>query len=284
MDRMLKLFPYGHLEREDLLAFAPAEAESESLAQAEWLAIYARHLDNVRAGLDWAFSSDGDPQIGAALTVAVVPLWVQLSMLGECRERVKRALAVLDGDNAATVRQRMQLSAALGQSLTYGVGHTREAGHVWTTTLELADRLGDTSYRLRALWGLCMDQFNSGDLNAALDFARRFAGFAEQTSEVIDLMMADRLLATVTTVVTRHHGQLQDLTHTTHQPPLHQGRLQARELVADLDPSGLARKRLATSVFRGFLGSITRGRGHGRDDFPLPPDQTTIQRCSAGIR
>jgi len=27
----------------------------------------------------------------------------------------------------------------------------------------------------------------------------------------------------------------------------------------------LARKRLAASVFRGFLGSITRGRGHGRD-------------------
>ena len=27
----------------------------------------------------------------------------------------------------------------------------------------------------------------------------------------------------------------------------------------------MARKRLAASVFRGFLGSITRGRGHGRD-------------------
>jgi predicted ATPase len=32
--------------------FAPAEAESESRPQAEWLAIYGRHLDNVRAGLD----------------------------------------------------------------------------------------------------------------------------------------------------------------------------------------------------------------------------------------
>src|SRR5207247_3842184 len=47
-----------------LAAFAPAEAESESRPQAEWLAIYGRYLDNVRAGLDWAFSPDGEPQIG----------------------------------------------------------------------------------------------------------------------------------------------------------------------------------------------------------------------------
>jgi predicted ATPase len=83
--------------------FASAEAESESLAQAEWLAIYARHLDNVRAGLDWAFSSEGNAQIGVGLTVAVVPLWVQLSLFGECRERVERALAVLDSNDAATI-------------------------------------------------------------------------------------------------------------------------------------------------------------------------------------
>jgi len=57
--------------------FAPADVESETRPQAEWLAIYGRHLDNVRAGLDWAFSPEGDPRIGVALTVAAVPLWDQ---------------------------------------------------------------------------------------------------------------------------------------------------------------------------------------------------------------
>jgi predicted ATPase len=176
--------------------FAHAEAESESRPQAEWLAIYGRHLDNVRAGLDWAFSSDGDPQIGVALTVAVVPIWVQLSLLGECRERVERALAGLVSADAATARPRMQLSWALGWSLMYGVGRAREARPAWATTLELAERLDDTVYRLRALWGLCIDQFNNGDLRAALEFARRFASLASDSSDAIDLMMADRLLAT----------------------------------------------------------------------------------------
>src|SRR5437764_491213 len=80
--------------------------------------------------------------------------------MGECRERVERALAVLEGDEATTARQRMQLSAALGWSLMYGVGRARETSAAWATTLELAERLDDQGYRLRALWGLCIDQFN----------------------------------------------------------------------------------------------------------------------------
>jgi predicted ATPase/DNA-binding winged helix-turn-helix (wHTH) protein len=189
--------------------FAHAEAESESRPQPEWLAIYGRHLDNVRAGLDWAFSPNGDPQIGVALTIAAVPLWVQLSLFGECHERVERALAALEGDDAATARSRMQLFAALGWSLMYGVGRAREAGPAWATTLELAESLDDTGYRLRALWTLCIDQFNNGDLRAALDFARRFAGLAEQTSDAIDLMMADRLLATAL----HYFGDQQEARH-----------------------------------------------------------------------
>jgi predicted ATPase len=42
----------------DLLA--RAEAESETRRQPEWLAIYGRHIDDVRAALDWTFSADGD--------------------------------------------------------------------------------------------------------------------------------------------------------------------------------------------------------------------------------
>src|SRR5262249_35293688 len=133
-------------------SFARAEVESETQPQAEWLAIYGRHIDDVRAGLAWAFSPEGDAQLGVTLTVAVVPLWVQLSLLSEGAERVERALAnVAAGDEAA--RPRMQLSAALGWALMYGVGRAREAGPAWSTALALAERLGDKDYRLRALWG-----------------------------------------------------------------------------------------------------------------------------------
>jgi predicted ATPase/DNA-binding winged helix-turn-helix (wHTH) protein len=175
---------------------APAEAESEARLQAEWLATYGQHLDNVRAGLDWAFSPDGDAELGVSLTITAVPLWLQLALLEECRERVQRALAAIDGGAAATPRQRMQLYAALGWSLLYGVGRAREAGAALARTLELAESLDDRSYRLRALWGLCIDQINSGQFRAALDLAQRFADLAAASTDPVDMLLGDRLLAT----------------------------------------------------------------------------------------
>lgn len=175
--------------------FAHAEADSGTTPQSEWLAIYGGHIDDIRAGLDWAFSAEGDAAIGVALTIAVVPIWVQLSALGECRERVERALASL-GDDAAAARPRMQLSAALGWALSYGLGRGREAASAWATTLELATRLDDRDYRMRALWGLCNDQFNNGEFQRALEFARRFSDLAEHSNDIVDLATGDRILAT----------------------------------------------------------------------------------------
>jgi hypothetical protein len=78
----------------------------------------------------------------------------------------------------------------------YGVGRAREAGRIWVTTLELADQLDDRDHRLRALWGLCIDQFNNGDFLKALEFAHRFAEETRHSTDPVDPMMADRLLAT----------------------------------------------------------------------------------------
>jgi ATP/maltotriose-dependent transcriptional regulator MalT len=78
----------------------------------------------------------------------------------------------------------------------YGLGRAQEAAPAWATTLALADALDDGDYRLRALWGLCIDQFNNGQFRKALEFARRFAGLAATSSDAVDLAMADRILAT----------------------------------------------------------------------------------------
>ena len=59
--------------------FECAEGEAAARPADEWLADYAREIDNLRAALDWAFSPGGDASIGVALTAAAVPLWMQLS-------------------------------------------------------------------------------------------------------------------------------------------------------------------------------------------------------------
>ncbi len=176
--------------------FEPSESLADAPGQAEWLAIYGRQIDNLRTALDWAFSPDGDATIGVALTAAAVPLWIQLSLLSECRDRVERAFAHLDGGAVEAAGSRMRLSAALAWSLMYGVGRAREARTALHTTLELAEALGDAHYQLRALWGLCIDQFNSGTARGALAFARRFAELTAHSLDPIELMMADRIQGT----------------------------------------------------------------------------------------
>jgi predicted ATPase len=48
----------------------------------------------LRAGLDWALSPRGDASIGIPLATAAVPLWIDLSLLDECRGRAEQALAL----------------------------------------------------------------------------------------------------------------------------------------------------------------------------------------------
>jgi len=145
--------------------------------------------------LDWAFSADCDHDLGVALTVAAVPLLIRLSLLNECRERSERALAVLQ-DEPATAVARMQLYAALGWSLAYGVGQARETAAAWTKTLELAEVLGNIEFRRHALWGLCIDQFNTGNVRTALSYAEQFAGLVSSSDSAIERMKAVRILAT----------------------------------------------------------------------------------------
>ncbi|WP_247504472.1 winged helix-turn-helix domain-containing protein [Bradyrhizobium sp. 1] len=172
--------------------FARAEADT-STPLPEWLGIYGAELDNVRTALDWAFAPDGDTTLGIALTAAAVTLWVRLSLFAECRERARTALAAL-GDTGDD-RIRMQLLSALGWSLMYGEGRAREARPILETTLELADRLDDKDFRLRALWGLCIDQFNNGQFGKARALADRFANAAANSPDRTDPMLADRLMA-----------------------------------------------------------------------------------------
>jgi tetratricopeptide (TPR) repeat protein len=120
-------------------------------------------------------------------------LWVRLSLFAECRERSRTALAAL-GDTGDD-HIRMQLLSALGWSLMYGEGRAREARPILETTFELADRLDDKDFRLRALWGLCIDQFNNGQFGKARALAERFASAAANSPDRTDAMLSDRLMA-----------------------------------------------------------------------------------------
>jgi tetratricopeptide (TPR) repeat protein len=177
--------------------FGRAEAEWETRPVAEWLADYGRQIGNVRAALDWAYSSSGDESIGLELTTASVPLWFQLSLIDECRRRVELALSRLRSGSGSDTRREMQLYAALGASLLYTRGPVRETGAAWTRALAIADSLENPEYQLRAFRGLWACRVTSGEYRIALTFAKRFRDLAANQADPADLLIGERMIGTV---------------------------------------------------------------------------------------
>jgi predicted ATPase/DNA-binding winged helix-turn-helix (wHTH) protein len=90
--------------------------EASARPSADWLADYAREIDNLRGALDWAFSRTGDGSLGTALTTAAGPLWLRLSLFEECGSRVAQALGALETLGTTDPREVMRLHTARGAS------------------------------------------------------------------------------------------------------------------------------------------------------------------------
>ena len=160
----------------------------------EPVAAYRRHIDNLRAALDWAFSPSGDASLGVALTVASVPLWIQLSLMEECHGRVERALAAFKPGSSRDAHQEMRLYSALASSLPYSKGVVPEYGAAWKKALDLAEGLGEPEYQSRALWGLWDFYLSDGQYRIALEYAQKFVAVAEQRADLRDGLIGDRLI------------------------------------------------------------------------------------------
>jgi predicted ATPase/DNA-binding winged helix-turn-helix (wHTH) protein len=172
--------------------FERAGLEMDILPASAWLASYGRQIGQVRAALDWAFSRIGGAEVGVALTVAAVPLWVHLSLMEECRGRVEQALS--GPAESRDARRNMQLYAALGAALFLTKGSCPEMIAAFARTFEIAESLDDTDYRLRALWGSFMEHVTNLRYRAALAVAENFCSFAAKSADPADGLIGDRLV------------------------------------------------------------------------------------------
>jgi predicted ATPase/DNA-binding winged helix-turn-helix (wHTH) protein len=152
-----------------------AQPTLEARPTADRLVSYGYWIDNIRLVLDWAFSPEGDASVGVALTAAAVPLWMHLALVEECRVWVGQALAAHAGTASPDERLEMRLRAAQGALLIIARGAAApDSGAAWTRALAIAERLDDTEYQLRGLWGLWLFHVNSGRYRIPLELAERF--------------------------------------------------------------------------------------------------------------
>jgi predicted ATPase len=190
----LEVLSRRHAEHYNAL-FRRADAEWNIQPSEVWLEQYKPCIDSLRTALEWSFSPRGDEAIGIGLTVAALPLWFQLSLIDECLSNVERALSTIADGTPADDRQQMKLQAAHGWSLMYTTGRARETGEAWSRALDLAVGLGETDYRLRALWGLWAGHVNNGHFQRALGLAEDFRAAAHDSAEPADILVGERLVA-----------------------------------------------------------------------------------------
>jgi predicted ATPase len=170
--------------------FECAEREVSARPRGEWLADYALEIDNLRAALNWAFSPDSDQSIGVVLTAAAVSLWLRLSLLKECRSRVKQAFGALATAPNRDPYAEMRLNAALGAATV----EATEMDAAFTNALTIAESLGDPEYQLRALGGLYFMHTFSSRHRDAQRFAQRFRDLAASRLDVSAQLFAEHIV------------------------------------------------------------------------------------------
>ncbi len=174
--------------------FEHAESDQDTGLAPDWRANYARYIDNLRAALDWAFSATGDASIGVALTAAAVPLWMHLSLLEECHDRVRQALAALAAGGAPDDRREMKLQAALGEALMFGRGNAEAVRAAFLRALHLAEALHDFPRQLQVLRGLHLYLTRLGDFRGALVTGEQAQAVAKSLDDPSARTMADWML------------------------------------------------------------------------------------------
>lgn len=175
-----------------LRMFEHAEQLSAVWTEIDWNAAYVPHLEDLRAAIRWGFSNEGDPQLAVDLTIASIPLSMQLALLEECLSSVGRSIEWLDRAGRAPGEREMKLHAARGMCLLcHTVGPQTMAA--FSLALDLAKRTGDAAYQLLGMWGKWMCFYLNGRYADAYELAQEFNEVAMMSAWTCDRLAAYRL-------------------------------------------------------------------------------------------
>lgn len=173
--------------------FERCEENASEGMTAECRTRYSQHLDDFRAAVNWALNDGSNADVGVGLTVAWLPLALQLGLLEECIARVDTALSWLDPRSGDIDERRMKLYAARGAALLYRTGG-EETGIAFKLALDIADRVENLEYQKRGVWGCWCYAYLSGQYHAALELAYRFQKLASVRPHRWDHLIGERLL------------------------------------------------------------------------------------------
>jgi predicted ATPase len=157
------------------------------------VAAAAPHMGNIRAALEWSFSSVGDALIGVRLAAASAPSFLGLSLLVECHRWCEQALAALP-DSCQDGNTRLALQEALAASAMFTRGNGDEVRKTIEDALRLAETLGDQPHQLHLLASLHIFQIRIGDAQGTMTTAQRSVAIAREIGSPAAISIGEWML------------------------------------------------------------------------------------------
>jgi predicted ATPase/DNA-binding winged helix-turn-helix (wHTH) protein len=170
------------------------EAASRTSARGGLSSAVAPEIDNIRAALTWTLAPEGDGSIGVVLAAASASIWLEMSLLAECRAWMGKALDNLDTADRGT-RREMVLQTALGLSLMFTEGMSGRTHAALSRARELAEGVGDPDYELRTITGLAGFCHRREDFQGALALGRRAEAIVQADADPVNVCTSEWLLA-----------------------------------------------------------------------------------------
>jgi predicted ATPase/DNA-binding winged helix-turn-helix (wHTH) protein len=153
--------------------------QSATDATREWDANFGHCLDDLRSALTWTLSSDEDAALGIRLAVVALPLWSELSLIGECRETSERALARLNAMPIPDQQMRAHLLLGVAMGSTYLPEDADAPRRAWESALQVARANGDADLLAQVLSGLARCEMFNGRHTDALRHVHELRGIAK---------------------------------------------------------------------------------------------------------
>jgi tetratricopeptide (TPR) repeat protein len=174
-----------------------------ALLKAESVSTHSSQLGNIHAALEWSFGPNGDDEIATRLAAASTQLFLELSLLIECRTRAERAIARL-GDQHKNCRREMEIYTSLSFALMHTEGSSQRVREAFYRALDVAVIQRDFAYELQLLSGLFMCYRRNIDIDDALDVASRAKEVALKTQDPDDMALAESMLGAANHLAGNH--------------------------------------------------------------------------------
>lgn len=184
----------GQHARHILDLYEGAAEERAWRAKREWMSDYASRIDDLRNALAWAFGPTGDRVLGIRLTVAAIPLWMEMSSLCEMQSRIERALVAVHDLSDCPTDLVMKLVAARASAMSFAQHLVPAIEGVWLECYLLGVKTNNAEYQLHGLWGLAAYLIYVGRPLEAIDKLHQFMAIAEAESDWPALAEGNRMM------------------------------------------------------------------------------------------